>query len=389
MKDYNARWYHRIGIWFGIGLNPASITMGGGLAAALPFQTLFWVVPVGCLLLMALAIAAGIIGQSLRAPLARWSVSTFGFGIGALTINLMMGVGMVGWHGFQLGLAGTALGVLLRLPNWLGIVLLAVTVCIASFSSVNRWNWLTWITGLSALGLAIFSLLAVGTGIDSGYQTPQTTFRTILWAIGTIASFAALFALRVPDFTFDLKTRQDVVIDGLALFVALIFGVLVGMYLYRATGSWDLTVILAGSRIAFVAQLFLVLSLIAPTLSSVHSGALAWSNVLPITSRVGIVLLIGLGLVLGLTRFDQRLLPFLDWIGTIVPPALAVMIGAVFVRRYTTTKWTYAAWVVGALIALGLKIAGQDVHFFAGFIISLLVLFSARIFNPRAKLAPS
>ncbi len=386
MKTYTARWYHRVGIWFGIGLNPASITLGGGLAAQLPFSTLYWVIPVGAVLLISMSIASGLIGQKLRAPFARWSVSTFGLGIGALTLNLIMAFGMIGWHGFQLGLAGTALSGLLRTPGWIGIVLLALIVAVASFSNINRWNWIAWITSISAILLAVSTLFTIGIGVSESYEPAQFSMRIAVWAIGTMVAYAALFALRVPDFTWDLATPRDVIIDGLAFLGAFLIGVSVGALLYRSTGSWDLAVILADTPIAFIAQVFLVLSLMSPTLSTIHSGALAWSNVLPINSRVAIPLFVSIGLILGLTRFDQQLLPFLDWLGAITPSALAVMICAMFVRRYTSTKWTLGSWAIGAACALALKISGQNIHLIVGVSVSLTLLFSSILFKPGPRL---
>ena len=122
------------------GINPASITLGAGLASRIAFEHLVWLMPLGSAILASLAILAGMIGRWRRQPFSQWSSQTFGVGLGAILINLMMAFGMSGWHGFQLGLMGTGMANLLQQPWWVGVILAAVTVVFLLNRGVNRWN---------------------------------------------------------------------------------------------------------------------------------------------------------------------------------------------------------------------------------------------------------
>lgn len=380
-----ARWYNRAGIWIGIGINPASITLGGGLATHLDLPALLWLIPLGSLLLGGIAISAGIIGRRRRETFAQWSSATFGLGVGAILINVMMALGMTGWSGFQIGLGGTGFGNLLFLPGVSGIFSMAAIILILGNIGINRWNWFVWLTTSSALALAVIALVTVWQAEPIQIETEPFSLNRAIWVIGSIISFASLFSLRSTDFTWDLASDFDVVLDALSFLVVFLISMAIGVMLYRTTGAWDLAAILAGTPIAFVGQLFLFLSLLSPALSTMHSGALAWAHILPITYRQGGFLIVGAGLALGLLRFDQQLLAFLDWLGAILPPAIAVLIATAAMRRSPPTTFILAAWIIGAVVALLFKINGQLIHLFAGAFTSLIILWASTWYSAKQQ----
>lgn len=355
-------------------VNPASITLGGGLASRLPLAALVWLVPLGSVALVGIAVACGLIGRRHRVTFARWSTHTFGVGVGALLLNAMMALGMSGWSGFQMGLGGTGLGNLVGLPTWGGPIAMAILVIVLGNLNVNRWNVFVWLTTLAALGLAITALVIVGGQRPLDYPTEILTVELTFWAVGSIIAFASLFALRSTDFTWDLATDRDVIIDGVCFLVLFLVSLIIGIQLFRTTGDWDLAAILAGTPLAALGQLFLFVSLLSPALSTLHSGALAWTEILPFKYWQGTALLVGIGLVLGLLRFDRELLTFLDWIGAVLPPAIVVMIAAGWRGRKLPRRLTLAAWLIGAAVAVAFKLNGQIVHLAAGAITAALVL---------------
>ncbi|MEM7802405.1 MAG: hypothetical protein AAF633_24645 [Chloroflexota bacterium] len=372
---YAARWYNRAGIWIGIGINPASITLGGGLASHLDLNNLIWLIPIGVLALAGISMTAGIIGRRRRETFAKWSSATFGMGIGAILINLMMALGMSGWSGFQVGLGGTGLSNLIFLPGFIGIILMAVIIFSLGSIGINRWNWFVWLTTLSSLALAAIALVIVWQAEPIQLDTEPLTFSRGFWVVGSIISFASLFSLRSTDFTWDLASDWDVVFDALAFLCVFSISISIGVMLYRTTGAWDLAAILDGTNVAFLGQLFLFLSLLSPALSTMHSGALAWEHVLPVNYRWGTIFIISTGLVLGLLRFDQQLLSFLDWLGAILPPAIAVLITTALMKEKPSTNWVMGAWIGGAVVALIFKLNDQLIHLLAGSLVSLIVIY--------------
>ena len=373
-SQLNARWHQRAGIWIGIGLNPASLTLGGGLAARVAFPHLLWLMPLGALLLATIAGLCGVIARRRREQFAKWSISTFGLGVGALMLNVMMAAGMMGWSGFQLGLAGTSLANLLSQRGWIGIVLLAAAIFVASSFGVNRWNRLVWVTTMASLALVLVSLAIVGGNSAEIPPSDPLTFGSGFYVIGSIISFAALFALRSSDFTWDMQSDRDVITDAALFGSVLTLSMIVGALLYRATGLRYLDTIMAATPYAIIGQLFIIISLISAMLSTMHSGALALAQVLRIPPRVSVALFLTIGSLLGITRFDRRLLPFLDWVGAATPPAMVVMIVYALIDRPLSKQLMLAAWVVGAAVAAAFKLNGGLAHLAAGAATSLLIL---------------
>ena len=56
-------WQRRAGVWLGISINPAAISVGGGLAIHLPLRDLFWLIPLGAALLTLLCTMQGLAGR--------------------------------------------------------------------------------------------------------------------------------------------------------------------------------------------------------------------------------------------------------------------------------------------------------------------------------------
>ena len=359
-NSFSSRWYHRAGIWLGIGINPAAITLGGGLASRLPVEVLVWLMPMGILLLGFVTVGLSILGFRNRAPFGKLARTIFGVGLGGILLNILMALGMSGWNGFQLGLTGTGLSNLLGAPLWVGVLLMGAFAFSLSRLPLNSWSYVTWLATLSSVGLAVFSLVVVREWEVSAV-TPSDTFTlpTVIWVIATILAYAALFTLRSADFAWDMHHQKDILIDGLLFTTILIIASFIGLMLYRATGDWNLAEIFAQTSLPWLGNLFLVLSLLSPLMSTVHSGSLAWEQILPISQRNGAFLLLGAGILLGVTRFDRQLLPFLDWIGTVSPAAVFVMLAVGFSRKQTPTAVALFAWIAGSIVGLALKLNGN------------------------------
>lgn len=389
ITQYNTRWYQRAAIWIGIGINPASITLGGGLATRLPLAALYWLIPLGAFLISSIAVTAGIIGRRRREPFTKWAQSTFGADVGVVFLYGIMALGMIGWSGFQHGLAGTSFGNILGLPPWAGVVLLGIFWFVLVNAGTNKWNYLVWVTALASFGLVFISLGIAREQSVNPMPTDELTVETAVWVISSMLAFAALFSLRTTDFTWDMASDWDVALDGIAFFISLTISTFVGVLLFQSTGEWDLSVILGGTRLAILAQLFLVISLMGPALSTKHSGGLALGKLISLDYRLSVGVVVALGVLLGILRFDRQLLFFLDWVAAILPPAMTVMIGlALMGQRRVNTAVALIAWLAGAVVAVLIKLNGQMIHLIAGAGTSILILLIARagLFSPNKKI---
>ncbi|MEZ4863658.1 MAG: hypothetical protein R3C14_20220 [Caldilineaceae bacterium] len=359
-------WRRRASVWLGIGINPASISTGGGLATQLPLTTLLWVLPLGVLLLTLLCTGQGLLGRRRRQRLAQIAITTFGATWGAGLLNLLMALGMVGWGGFQGGVAGASAAQLFHLPGWTGALLVVVALYLLSEFGLNRWAALAWVTTGAAIALTLFALTTIDLTFPMTTASAMPTSGTILWAVGTIISYATLFSLRTPDFTWDLATERDVLKANLFFFFPLLFSMSVGALLYHATGSWNIADVLRQAHSAALGHLFLVVAVISPLVSGWYSGALALSNLTPLTTRQSTLLICALGFVLAATRFDQRLLPFLGLLGASLAPALITILWVSWLRPTPSTAQAFSAWIAGAAVAILMQAQGQSIHLFTG-----------------------
>lgn len=366
-------WYQRAGVWIGLATSPGALVVGGSLAANLPASGLLLVIPTGTLILASVTVAEGIMGRRRREPLARRAASTFGPGLGAGLLNLAMAFGTLGWLSFYLGIAGFSLAKLLNLSDWSGPLLLAGGSLMLNELGLTRWNALVWVTTISAMSAAIIALTVVEPQPVVGVPG---TFGLVgfFWGIGNVVSYSTVFAVRCSDFTWDLATDTDVIKDGAIFLLLLIVSLGIGGILYQTTGGWNLADVLARTPSARLGHIFLVLAVIGPILSNLHSGSLAIESLASLKKRYGVFLMGLVGFLLGATRFDHRLIPFLDLLGAILPPALAVLLAVAVIRQKVRPSVALLAWLAGSGAALVFKFQGQLIHLAVGAAVSLVVL---------------
>ena len=291
---------------------------------------------------------------------------------------------MMGWFSFYVGISGFSLSDLFSLPGWAGPLIIATTFFILSQLGINRWNFVVWITTLSALAVAIIALLAVGVN-----PTPRPTngFTTteLLWGIGTVVSYGIVFAMRTSDFTWDLKADSDVIKSGLSMLIPFLILLGIGVLLFQATGDWNLADILAQKPSAALGHVFLILAVVSPSLSGLHTAVLAIESVSPLKRQQGLIFMCLVGFILGATRFDHHLLWFLDWRGAVLPPALVVMLAVAILPQKPSATAALTGWLVGAAVAIVFKAQGQLAHIVIGAVVSLVVLKATLVFWDKPR----
>lgn len=373
-------WQRRAGVWLGISINPAAVSVGGGLAIHLPLRDLLWLIPLGAALLTLVCTAQGLAGRRRGQRLTQMAATTFGAPWGAGLLNLLMGIGMMGWGGFHGGVSGASAAQLLHIPGWAGALLVATTIFILAELGVNRWSAVSWLTTSAALGLTIFALSAVDLSLPQEVA-PAIHWGDWVWGMGTIIAYATLFALRNSDFTWDMASDADVWKVSSTLFIPLIFSMGIGVLLYHATGHWNIADILSTTRSATLGHIFLLLAVTAPLLSGLYSGALALSSVTRLHLRYTTALICGMTFVLASLRFDKRLLPFLGINGAALGPALGVMLLVHWLPTKPAPRIAFTAWVLGAAVAILCQLQGQSIALVLGAGVSLLIVLVNSLFG--------
>jgi hypothetical protein len=349
---------------------------GGGVAELVPHGLLWVSLVAGAASLTALAVAQAFVGQRRNAATVALTARAFGGQAGPRLAAGMIVIGATLWAGFYVGVASGAVGYLARAPAAWAAPLVALGVWVVHRSGFRRWNVFVALTGVAALVVGV--LVFVGVPVAS---TPppavQGGWPAVLIGAGAVVSYAAVFSVRVPDFAWDAPRRRDVVFCGGTLLATLLVFLGLGAGVYLRAGSWELADLVTQTRLPIAGAALLLLSVVAPTVSGMHSTALAVEQVAGWAHRWTTALVAVVATVLGATRFDLQLLPFLDLLGALVPPLLPVLLLDPGGRR--GRAWAWGAWLSGAVLAATMLVAGMPAHVLVGLGLSALVAGMARL----------
>ncbi|TDD54959.1 hypothetical protein E1286_04420 [Nonomuraea terrae] len=363
-------WRDSAGAWLGLGAAPGALVLGAQIGGRhdghLPVQVL----AAGGMVMALLLAVQGRLG--LRAPLGedatlseltpRYLPRTADHGVTAL-----LAMAMIGWFGFNVGLGGGAVAALLGLPDPLGVLLLGVPVTSILLVGAGRWNAVAVTATISAI--ALIAIVAVRLPppepvLTTGYEGGGRFAADVAVYLG----YVAVFAVRAPDFTVGLGRRRDLAWCVVLLVGAALAASVVGAGLAAASGSTDVVAVLAGPDGLPAANLFVAASVVAPTLTTMHSGALAVRRFGRVSHRCAILAIALPGLALALLRVDRLMVAWLSLLAAVLP-ALIVPFAAEAARRRRgraprqVPTWT---WAPASALALGLTVAASPVAAVAG-----------------------
>lgn len=347
-------WRGRAGAWLAIGTSPATLLLGAQLGdrhdAAVPATALLLGVPVISMLLY----SQGLFG--LPPPMgdgASFSKGAQGYlsGGGLRALNVLLAGSMAGWFGFNVGLGGAALAALAGLGDGVGVLLLGLPVVALSLAGMHRWNAVAVVTTCAALALGLLAtavLAEAPRGVVFGLQPAR-----VLWVdLAAFTGYAAVFSVRAPDFSAGLGSRRDLRICVALLVVPTVCMVLAGIGLQAGTGSGDIVEVLATRGSLSAGNALVTVAVIAPSFTTLHSGALALRAFVPRWNAAGVLLVAVPGLMLAVLRFDRVLSAWLIALAALLPP-LVVAMGVEGARRRRggtprrVPAWT---WLPAALL---------------------------------------
>jgi hypothetical protein len=370
-------WKNVLGSWLGIGTAPGALIVGAGLAnrygGPIPIFSIF----VGFAFMFTIVWISGMIGM---APpygeglkLTELTPRYFNPGMQKMMAALIA-VGMTGWFGFNVGLGGAALSALLKLPGFLGPILIGVPILILSLKGIKGWN------GLAAVTTIVVIILVVLVTIRFSARILPFTFTTgnpyfLAVDMASFVGYISVFSIRSADFTAGFKSRKDLLISNLLLCLPVVLIALAGVGLQLGTGSSDLVGILAQPGGLAIGNLLVFLAVIAPTFTILYSGAPALKAAIGLDQTYGMYLITALGLILAIARFDLYLLKWLVYLAALFPPILVPFAAEATRRRRGHKPHLVSLWLClpGASSAVLLTILGQPLAVLIGILVSILV----------------
>lgn len=371
------RWWNTAGAWLAIGTGPAALVLGAGLADRHDGP-----VPVGALLAGGIAMTVLLLvpgrlglrppygeGRPLTALLEAYLPRGDRTVVGAL-----MALAMAGWLGFNAGLGGAALGSLLDVPKWAGVVVLGLPLLVIAAAGQHRWNALALVTTGAALALIVVIAThgspAGEPPLDAGFGTSSS----LLTDIAVFVGYVAVFGLRAPDFTAGLRGRSDLWACTAILVLPTLVAATAGTMIALRSDSADLV---AHLRTSDLGTALVVVAVAAPCLTAFHSGGLALQSVVParpggaahptggrrqrLPDRAATAVIGAAGLALALTGFENALLPWLTVLAAVLPPLVVPLGWEARVRRRQRRPprpVSAAMWLPAAALGVALTIAG-------------------------------
>jgi cytosine permease len=373
-------WYRRTGAWVGMGTGPGALMTGAAVTGRVGPAIAIPAVVTGCLVLYFVCVTHGLQAFRSRIPMGVSVRAIFGGRSGG-SLTAVMVLAMIGWCGFYMGVGGAALSDLVGAPQVAGSCVLGLVVMGLSLLGQERWNPLTYLTAGCAIALTVITVVAVPSDPPPAVESdPVVGFMA---ALGGMISYAVVFAMRVPDFTVDINKHSGVWIVGLTMLVPLLALAVLGVSLYSRTGLFNLADLLARTERPEAGQLFLTLSTVAPSVTAVYSSAISIESLVKVPHRPAMAVVAACATTLGITRFDQSLIGFLEVLAAVIPPALVVMLFTPRLARAPRSPHPLLAWLSGAAVALVLHPFSSFAGSVAGSCFTGLWLWTASRLAPR------
>ncbi|MGW6445430.1 purine-cytosine permease family protein [Lentzea sp. NPDC055074] len=319
----------------------SQLLLGATLGFGMTFWGAFLALTIGAVLLAAVAIAVGVVGQREGLPtalLGRWT----GFGhAGSAMLGLIIALSCTGWFGVQTGLAGatlaTAAGVL-PAPVWSLVLGVAITV-VAAYGV--RWMaWVSYVAVPAFLLLLVYVVLSnvndVGAAVSGPAPGPPIGMLT---AITLVTGSFIVGAAIAPDLTRFHRTERDVVKQTVLGVTAgqWVIG-LMGVVLAHGLRTTDVVGVVSasGGWIGALVVVTAVLKINDWYLSSASLGIVNFVDAVFAVriSRAQVTVVVGCaGSFLAAAGIVQQFSHFLVLLGVVFPPVAGIMAAEYFVVR--------------------------------------------------------
>jgi len=336
--DVTTNGYHIALINSGLVISWLTMVTGVLFGLAIGVMNTIYVTLISSAFLVVVGIIAGIVGSKTR--LSSYMLMKFSFGAkGALLINLVLAISLLGWFGVTLDLLGDGAQALAQqefnflLPKWLWMLIggvLITTTSIFGFRGLNRLA--PWLTPIMALVMVVVV-----------YKVLQMTSLAELMAfegsgeisigVAISASIGSLISMMIamPDFTRYVKTPFDSV-------VATFFPLLIAQPLVYtgaaiaavATQQYDLLLIMIEVGLGLFAFILIVASTWISNAIALYSCSLGLASVLVKVKKWKLEVLSGVvGTLMAIAGIMDYFIVFLESLSFIFVP-----IGSVYLSDY-------------------------------------------------------
>jgi cytosine permease len=359
-------------IIIGISIALPAFLMGAQIATALGLAKATIAFVVGSIILAVAASFTALVGAEAR--LSTYMLVQFSFGVtGARVVNTVFAATMFGWFGVNAALFGDAMVATVThvyhvSSGWplyvVGGSVLMMLTTIFGFKALDR---------LSQLAVPLLLLILIAIMIVAIHQaSPEKLFgahvqtMSLGMAISAVVGGSMVGAACMPDLTRYISSRRSAVTS---MFVS--YGVGAPVILLSAavpslvTGEADLMKIFLGLGLGLTALFVLVFATWTTNAANLYSSGLSLAATFRTVRPWKLTLIAGaLGLGVALSGVIAVFIPFLIFLGVLMPPVAAIYVVDFYLlarRRYDVAtlargpamRWqAFAAWSLGSAVGV-------------------------------------
>ena len=341
----------------------SALMVGGTLIGGLTFRDVILASVIGNLILVAIFMTQGYIGN--REGLNTYVIATGPFGEigGRWVISLVLGITSFGWFGIQAGVAGLSVQQIFPGINvTLAIIVLGflmVIVATFGFKTMALFNYIAIPPLVLLLIWGVYRSMGMEGAVSLTDYIPTDPI-TLTTGIDMVVGMIIVGAIISPDYLRYTRTFKDVLIVGVvAVGLITVFQQVAAAAMSVSAPSWDITQVLSDLGFGWIAFFILILAAWSTNLSNAYSGGLALKNVFPNVKRTTLTLISGtIGTIIAAFGFINL---FGDFLGLLSSTVSAIG-GIIWVEYYLIQKrklvmrkgvnWlAIIAWVIGIIVA--------------------------------------
>lgn len=321
----------------GFALTSTTLFAGGAIGPAFRFPEMLLIVLLGNLALGSYCATLGYIAS--RSGLPTVLMARFSFGnVGSRWVDFILGFTQIGWYAVTNAFIADALSELVGLPEswkWLAVVFFTYAFCVTAYIGYTAMDWLS---RLAVPAMLILIAISLSIGLrDAGdlmalEPTQQMGFGAALAVvIGTFISGGT----QSTNWSRFADSGRNAIWSTLFAFF-LINGLLVfaGAFSTLVYGTENIVQAMAQQGILLGGLILLILNVWTTQDNTIYAFSMAGTNFFRTTKRHAFV--IGgatFALVLALMGIYNLMIPYLLFLGTVIPPVGGIIMADFWLRH--------------------------------------------------------
>lgn len=325
----------------GFTLTSTTLFAGGKIGPAFQFAPdLLTLIVIGNLILAAYCAALGYIAY--KSGLSTVLMARFSFGdLGSKWVDFILGFTQLGWYAFTSALIADVVNKLLGIPpswNWLGILFFTYAFCSTAYIGYRAMDWLSRIS-VPLMILLIFWSLSIAMGKVGGLSGLQALQPKEQMAAGAalsliVGTFISGGTQATNWSRFASSGRTAIGGTLLAFFGVNSLMVLAGAFCTLVYSNPDIVQVMAQQGILLGGFFLLLFNIWTTQDNTIYAFAIAGANMFRINKR-SLFVLGGatIALVLAWGGIYQNLVPFLVFLGSVIPPVGGIIMADFWLNR--------------------------------------------------------